>query len=118
MGRKIIIGIASRDKFKSYALEIARGKRKPQKGEPKIWFDSLESMAQVLSTRNRELLKTIKEHNPSSLKELSEVTGRSPGNLCRTLKNMEQYGIVELHKGKKTVKPLVCFDSFHAVFSY
>ena len=118
MGRKMEIGIMPRDKFKQYTLEIARGERKPRKGEPKIWFDSLESMAQVLSTKNRELLKIIKEQNPNSLKELAEVTGRSPGNLCRTLKNMEQYGIVELHKEKKTVKPLVCFDSFEAVFSY
>jgi len=112
------IGIMSRDKFRQYTLDIAEGKRRPRKGEPKTWFDSLESLAQVLSTKNRELLKVIKERSPGSLRELAEVTGRSPGNLGRTLKNMEQYGIVELRKEKKTIRPLVCFDSFEAEFSY
>ncbi len=118
MVRKMEIGIMSRNKFRQYTLDIAEGKRKPRKGGPKIWFDSLESLAQVLSTKNRELLKIIKERTPGSLKELAEVTGRSPSNLCRTLKNMEQYGIVELRKEKKTIKPLVCFDSFGAEFGY
>ena len=118
MVRKMEIGIMSRDKFRQYTLDIAEGKRKPRKGGPKIWFDSLESLAQVLSTKNRELLKINKRRTPGSLKELAEVTGRSPSNLCRTLKNMEQYGIVELRKEKKTIKPLVCFDSFGAEFGY
>ena len=118
MVRKMEIGIMSRDKFKQYTLDIAEGKRKPGKEEPKVWFDSIESLAQVLSSKNRELLKIIKERTPGSLKELADATGRSPGNLSRTLKNMEQYGIVELRKEKKAVKPLVCFDSFEAEFGY
>jgi len=42
---------------------VDKGEIKPGKDQPKIWFDSLESMAQVLSTKNRELLKTIKDKN-------------------------------------------------------
>ena len=60
------------DKFN----QIAKGKIKPSPNAPKIWFDSLESMAQVLSSQNRALLRLIREHNPQSLTELARVSGR------------------------------------------
>jgi basic membrane lipoprotein Med (substrate-binding protein (PBP1-ABC) superfamily) len=34
--------------------------------EPKVWFESLQSMAQILSNENQELLKTIVEQKPAS----------------------------------------------------
>jgi len=43
------------------------------------------------------------DEHPQSLKELEELTGRSPSNLSRTLKTMAHYGIVELEK-----KPTDC----------
>ena len=116
MAKKMKIGIKSREQCKEYTLAIARGEIKPKADEPKIWFDSLESMAQVLSEKNRELLKTIQKQKPQSLTELADVTGRKIGNLSRTLKNMEQYGIVELQKESKSIKPMVRFTSFRAEF--
>jgi predicted transcriptional regulator len=40
-------------------LAIARGEYQPRSDEPKIWFESVRSMAQVLSNENQLLLKTI-----------------------------------------------------------
>jgi predicted transcriptional regulator len=72
------------------------GKIRTTDKAPRIWFESVESMAQILSTRNRELLRTIKECNPQSLTELAIASGRRISNLSRTLKSLEKYGIVEL----------------------
>jgi predicted transcriptional regulator len=116
MARELKIGIMPRDQFKKYTLSIAKGEIKPKNSDPKIWFDSVESMAQVLSEKNRELLKTIKERKPQSLAELADVTGRKVSNLSRTLRNMEHYGIVELQKESKSLKPLVRVTTFHAIF--
>lgn len=118
MAREISIGIMSREDFQRHTIAIAKGEHKPNKNEPKIWFDSVESMAQVLSTKNRELLRIIKEKEPQSLTELAKATGRETSNLSRTLKNMERYGIVELEKHSKYIKPSVIVDSFRAVFSF
>ena len=79
---------------------------------------SIESMAQVLSSKNQELLKKIRDNNPESLAELASISGRHVSNLSRTLKNMEKYGIVELDKKNDTVKPLIRVDKFKAVFSF
>ncbi|MBW2562093.1 MAG: MarR family transcriptional regulator [Deltaproteobacteria bacterium] len=98
------------------AMTIGIIEIKPSEDQPKIWFDSLESMAQVLSTKNRELLKTIKDEKPKSLKELADASGRKVSNLSRTLKKMENYGIVVLEKENRTIRPHVCVENFRAVF--
>ena len=92
------IGIMSREEYKQRSIEIAKGEYIPQGNEPKIWFESLQSMAQVLNSENQRLLQLIIDKHPQSLKELEELTGRSSSNLSRTLKTMAHYGIVELEK--------------------
>ncbi len=110
--RKIVIGIMPQDKIRQRILAIARGKYKPKRNEPKVWFPSMKSVAEVLSDNNRALLKMIEEMQPESLSELADAAGRKPSNLSRTLKTMEHYGFVELRKKNKTVKPIVKATEF------
>jgi len=117
MSRKVMnVGIMSKDAFRKRAIKIAKGEYTPKRGEPKVWFESMQSMAQVLSNSNQELLEVILRHEPDSMKELSKITGRSPGNLSRTLYNMQRYGIVELKKQKTTLKPIVKVSDFRIEF--
>lgn len=95
------IGIASYEAMKARTLAIARGELQHKPGEPKVWFTSPESFAKLLSNRNRALLAQIVDTRPASLQELAESTGRTPGNLSRTLRTMERYGLVRLHKGER-----------------
>ena len=105
------IGSAGYERRKARTMAIARGEHKPVKGEPKVWFTSIESFAKVLSGRNRELLATIARQKPRSLAELAELSGRNKSNLSRTLKTMSRYGLVELEKGERgTLVPRVPFD--------
>lgn len=93
------VGIASYEEMKARTLAIARGEVKPGPQDPKVWFTSTESMARVLSAKNRELLETIRLKAPQSLTELAEQTGRKKPNLSRTLKTMERYGLVRVCRG-------------------
>lgn len=105
------IGIADYDRMKARTIAIARGKHKFAKGEPTVWFTSIESFAKVLSQRNRELLVLIARENPGSLTELAALAGRSKSNLSRTLKTMSRYGIVELEQGRRgTLVPRVPYN--------
>ncbi|UTA79882.1 helix-turn-helix domain-containing protein [Halomonas sp. XH26] len=61
-----------------------------------IWFDSLKSIANVLSKENQHLLKVITEQQPQSVTELAELTGRAVSNVSRTLKTLDGLGIVRL----------------------
>ena len=105
------IGIGGYDRMKARTMAIARGEHKPARGEPTVWFTSIESFAKVLSGRNRELLETIAREKPDSLTELAELAGRSKSNLSRTLKTMSRYGLVELSEGERgSVVPRVPYD--------
>ena len=61
-----------------------------------IWFDSLKSVANVLSKENQHLLKVIAEQQPQSVTELARLTGRAVSNVSRTLKTLDGLGIVRL----------------------
>jgi predicted transcriptional regulator len=110
------VGIMSREEYKKRTIAIAKGEYRPKRGEPKIWFESVQSMAQVLSSENQQLLREILERKPSSIKELEAATGRKSSNLSRTLKMMERYGIVELKRERRTVKPIVKATDFKVEF--
>lgn len=97
--KKLIVGIASYDEMKARSLAIASGEYSPKKGEPKVWFASLESFAKVLSKRNVELLRIIAELKPVGYKELQALSGRKIPSLSRTLRTMERYGLVRLEQG-------------------
>ena len=105
------IGIAGYDRMKARTMAIARGEHKPARGEPTVWFTSIESFAKVLSQRNRELLAMIGREKPGSVTKLAELSGRSKSNLSRTLKTMSHYGLVELKEGERgTLVPRVPYD--------
>ena len=113
--KPIVIGIMPQDKIRERALAIARGEHKPKPGEPKIWFTSMKSLAEVLSDDNRALIRVIAETRPGSISELAEATGRKPSNLSRTLKTMSRYGIVELKREKNHVRPVAKATEFRIV---
>lgn len=104
------VGIADYDEMKARTMRIARGEEKPAPGDPKVWFTSTESFAQVLSSGNRELLRVIAEKAPASLEELSAITGRAVSNLSRTMKTMESYGLVRMEREGRKLAPKVVHD--------
>lgn len=111
--KKIIkVGVMPYAEYRKRTIAIAAGQYKPKVGEPKIWFASLKSLAEVLSEGNKELLDVIREQKPVSLAALSQLTGRAVPNLSRTLKKMEQHGIVELRKSDHSVRPIVKAERF------
>jgi predicted transcriptional regulator len=106
----IKIGIASQTEIRQRILAIAKGELKVKSSDPKIWFTSMRSLAQVLSDENRALLDVIRSSKPVSISELAEMTGRKQGNLSRTLKTMSNYGLVKMQKHNKALRPMACGD--------
>lgn len=77
------------------------------------------SFAKLLSNRNRALLAQIAETHPESLHQLAASTGRTPGNLSRTLKTMERYGLVRLHKGERgKLRPEVAYQEVQLALAF
>lgn len=115
MKKAIVIGIMPQERIRERVLSIARGEYKPKPSDPKIWFTSMRSLAEVLSDENRALLKIIQEAKPQSITSLAEITGRKTSNLSRTLKTMSNYGFVEMQRVKNHVRPVVNTTDFMIV---
>ncbi|MBW3508074.1 MULTISPECIES: transcriptional regulator [Janthinobacterium] len=113
--KPIFIGIMPQEKIRERVLAIASGTYKPKPNEPKVWFTSIKSLAEVLSDENRALLHVILETQPESISALAETTGRKPSNLSRTLKTMSNYGIVELKRERNQVRPIATATEFRIV---
>lgn len=113
--KPVVIGILPQDRIRARVLAIARGEYKPKATDPKIWFTSMRSLAEVLSDENRALLKLIREARPQSISALAEMTGRHPGNLSRTLKTMSNYGFVDLKREKRHVRPIAKATEFRII---
>jgi predicted transcriptional regulator len=113
--RTIVIGILPQEKIRERMLAIARGDYKPKASDPKIWFTSIRSLAEVLSDENRALLKVIQDLKPPSISSLADITGRKPGNLSRTLKTMSNYGFVEMRRENRYVRPIAKATEFRIV---
>jgi predicted transcriptional regulator len=118
MAEKVIkIGIMSKEDYRRRTIAIAKGEHKPRKNEPKIWFESMESLGQILSGQNQKLLRLINDRHPSSLSELESISGRKKSNLSRTLKTLSNYGIVDLVRERGTVRPVVNATDFQVELS-
>ena len=82
------------------------------KNAPKQWFDnhetaarsvatkaSAEAMVKLLSPENLVLLNLIRTKRPESVHALALLADRAESNLSRTLKKLQEAGIIELAKG-------------------
>ncbi len=110
------VGIMPIAQYKARTMAIAKGVYKFKEDEPKIWFESVKSMAQILSNENQDLLQVILDNHPKSLTELEKLTGRAKSNLSRTLKTLERYGIVELSKINNAIVAEVKATKFSVEF--
>jgi predicted transcriptional regulator len=69
-----------------------------------------EQVMRLISGRNVELLRLIKERKPQSLAELSRISGRPTASLTRTLQRLSALGIVKMEsrKGREKVPVVAC----------
>jgi len=111
MKKTLKIGVAPREVIARYTRDVIGARRRHKAGDPDIWFTSVESLAKVLSERNRKLLALIAERRPDSIDALAAASGRGKSGLSRTLHTMARYGFVRLEKGEgRKLRPIVTFE--------
>ncbi len=107
---RTVVGIRPASK----ATSAYRAENGPQ---PTVWFDSWRQLAGVLSDENRQLLRVIDEHRPRTVMELAALSGRAASNLSRTLRTLESYGLIKLHRRpeSRAVRPEALATEFLVV---
>ncbi len=116
--KTVKIGVMPRDKIQKRIIDIAAGRYKPKRGEPKIWFSSIKSVAQILDEKNIKLLQIMDEKKPETIRELAKYSGREESNLSRTLKKLESYGVVRIERKNKQAKPIAKATQFNICYGF
>ena len=111
----LAIGVMSPERMRERIAARISGAYKPAPGEPKIWFASMQSLAEMLSDENRALLRVIADTKPDSISALAKTTGRKPSELLRTLRRMSNCGVVELERGRSHLRPVAKAVEFRIV---
>lgn len=89
------------------------------KGEGKIeddvvYFNDIASMYKFLSPGRVALLSVIKNSNPQSIYELSQMMGKDQGYISKEIKFLKEMGILDLisntKDGRERLVPVLKFD--------
>ena len=111
--RKVQVAIKSEGQFwqdfKSRVADFTRAahKGKEIRGRPDtLVFGSLTEMARALTPRRLELLGLIRRHQPESVRELATLARRDIKNVSEDVRALEQYGLIDVGKGKGPRKRL------------
>jgi predicted transcriptional regulator len=110
--KKIYIGIKKLDASLREAGELfeqaAKGKK--IKAKTAVYFTNLKEMRRVLTEKRLELLKTIKEKEPSSVYELAKILHRDLKNVLQDIAYLQELGIIEVTDAKDKKIPHFRYD--------
>ena len=77
-----------------------------------LYFSDVREMGKVLTPKRLELLKTIHDHRPESVRMLSALTGRHVKNVAEDLSLLAALGFVEIGRGSSRKKaPRVGYET-------
>ncbi len=77
-------------------------------------FEDLETFGRVFRVTNLELLEAIAEHEPTSIRELARIVDRNPPEVLDNVKQLWQYGLVELEEKGRAKRPSIWYDEIEA----
>ena len=86
------------------AWERAEQGLAPEQPVDRLYFQSLETLLGVLSTRRLDLLKVLHELGPSSVRALSKKLNRDYKNVHQDVALLEKNGLIQ-RKGEKVAAP-------------
>ncbi len=109
---KALIGVMPENEFRQRVMAIVSNEYLPEENESKIWFSSLNAVAQILSPENLALLDMMDREKPESISQLARLAGRAVSNLSATLSTLEKHGFVKKVKGKNCMKPVALYTEF------
>ncbi|OIO21191.1 hypothetical protein COV61_00310 [Candidatus Micrarchaeota archaeon CG11_big_fil_rev_8_21_14_0_20_47_5] len=86
-------------------------KRKVQKEDWIIYFDSIDDFRKVLTKERMNVLRTARAQKPSSIYELAKMLGRNFKSVMFDARLLEDFGLLSLEKYKEgmrvKVRPVV-----------
>lgn len=68
------------------------------------------ALSRVFSANNIELVRTIAEHDPASMRETARLVNRGVKEVSHNLNELERLGLIEFEQGGRSKRPIVWYD--------
>lgn len=110
--KRVKIGIKSMTKAMDDFVRTAEAVKKGEKTkkETGVYFTSLEAFRKALTPKRLNLLRLIREEDPSSLHELARLARRNIKNISDDVKYLAQVGLIELKDSANKTSARVNYD--------
>lgn len=73
-------------------------------------LDDEADLQRLLSPANLALLRTIREHEPESMRETADLVSRDFKEVHRNLTELETLNVIEFEQSGRSKRPIVRFD--------
>ncbi|MFC7156181.1 hypothetical protein ACFQPA_12080 [Halomarina halobia] len=67
-------------------------------------------LARVFSEKNMELIRTIAEHEPASMRETARLVGRGIAEVSANLNELEALGVIRFEQDGRSKRPVIWYD--------
>jgi predicted transcriptional regulator len=117
---KVTVGEA--DRIRSTARERIRAAERDEPlddDEPVLNFESYATLAKFLRETNLELLETIRQEEPPSIREAASLVDRDYREVHRNLSELESLGLIRFEGGGAGIakQPIVAYDDVNITIS-
>jgi predicted transcriptional regulator len=83
----------------------------PEEDAPcRLSFETTDQLAQVFTPRAIDLLQTIAQEEPGSIREAARLVDRDIKQVSENLKRLEEHGVVEYVDEGRAKRPVVPYD--------
>lgn len=114
---KVTIGERDRlDQRTRSRIKAAQEGEDPDDAQPVLNFGSYAGLSRLLSPKNLELLETVSEHQPKSIRETAELVDRDYKQVHRNLSELEDIGVIEFEGSGsgRAKKPKLAYDGLES----
>ena len=118
------ITVGDREQLREDALQFVQDAETDtldeQDGTATLQFGSYDDLVNSLTPLRLELIQTIAEHAPDSMREAARLVDRDVSDVHSDLKHLETLGILELEEGGPggAIQPVVPFDRIEMHIDY
>lgn len=115
MGKTLHIRVGERERTRRETLERIEAAERGESVEERhiLNIEREHDVARILSKVNLELLRTISEQEPTSIRETAEVVGRDVKDVHQNLTELEALDLIEFEQEGRAKQPIVPFDEIH-----
>ncbi|WP_227380197.1 HVO_A0114 family putative DNA-binding protein [Haladaptatus halobius] len=114
MSATLHIRVESTDDFHEDTLNAIEALERGEEPEDRHVLSLQEEgdLQRLFSDKNLELLRTIRQHEPSSMREAARLVGRDIKDVSRNLNELAELNVVEFVQEGRSKRPVVNYDEF------